>query len=131
MRQLWPICTRLSSLLPRANGRDGELGAVDATVGPDFDVVAQLDVAEVGHLDDPGHVAAEIRAVAKAVRPDHDARLEHAAVAHHAPFPHRHARPEHAVGPEARPVHQRHVGVQHAPVAEQSRRPAPRSTARR
>ena len=65
--QLWPISTRLSILVPVADPRRPESAAVDRRAGADLDVVADLDVAELRHLDVP----AVLEPVAEAVGPEH------------------------------------------------------------
>ena len=70
---------------PRADARRLEGAAVDRRAGADLDVVADLDVAELRHLDVP----AVLQPVAEAVGPEHrvgvddDAVAEHGAVVEH------------------------------------------------
>ena len=64
--QLWATCTRLSIFVPGANARGFKGAAVDGGASADFHVVADLDMAELRHLD----VFAAVQAVAEAVGAD-------------------------------------------------------------
>jgi len=74
MTTLWPIWTRLSILVPSPTARRPAARAVDRRVGADLDVVADDDVADLGHLV----VAPGVERVAEAVAADDDAAVEDA-----------------------------------------------------
>src|SRR5581483_323176 len=60
-----------------ADNRRARLGAINAAVGADLDVVADLDRAQLRHLLERG----ADRNIAEAVRADHAARVKNAALA--------------------------------------------------
>ena len=77
--QLWPTCTRLSILVPVADAGGLEGAAVDGGAGADLDVVADLDVAQLRHLDVP----AVLQPIAETVRSQDRVGMNDDAVAQH------------------------------------------------
>ena len=61
--QLWPTCTRLSILVPAPMRVAWKVPRSIGGAGADLDVVADLDVAQLRHLDVP----AVLQAIAEAV----------------------------------------------------------------
>ena len=79
---IWQLCADLHQVVDFracADARRLKGAAVDGGAGADFDVVAELDRAELRHL----HVPALLRAVAEPVRPQDRVGMNDNAVAEH------------------------------------------------
>ena len=104
-----------AALLGPADARRAEARAVHRRVRPDLDVVLDHDVAHLRHLL---ALAPLVELVAEAVAPDHDARLEHDAVAVPAALAHHDACVQAAALADADVVQHGHARDQYAAGAD-------------